>query len=69
MVESLLQGLDDKAKIDILLKEYETLRNKIVTRINSRFAIVGYVAGIVALVGTQYRLPDWVMGLLLHHPS
>ena len=55
--------LDDeisaKAKIDILLKEYETLRNEITHRINSRFAIVGFTGAIIAFTISQLKGVVW----------
>jgi len=41
--------MDDNARIDILLKEYETLRTEIISRTQSRFAITSIAAGAVAL--------------------
>lgn len=47
--------LDAKAKIDILLKEYDTLRTEILQRINSRFAIVGLLGALLAFVLSKFE--------------
>ena len=57
----------DQAKVQILLKEYDTLRAEIASRINQRFAIVGFVLAMVSFVGTKSDLAiphRWVLGIL-----
>lgn len=48
--------MEAKEKIPILLKEYDALRQEIVTRIGSRFAVVGLSGGALAFLVT---LGDW----------
>jgi hypothetical protein len=43
------RSLSNPEKIDILLKEYDTIRAEAIARINSRFAFVGLIIGIIAL--------------------
>jgi hypothetical protein len=54
----MLEKPDEYAKrqIDILLKEYDTLRAEILQRINARFAIIGLVGALLAIVVTKW---DW----------
>jgi len=42
------QRFSDKIKIDILMKEYETLRTELLQRINQRFACIGLTGAVVA---------------------
>jgi len=57
--------LDPKTKIDILLKEYETLRNEIQVRINNRFTIFGLFAATGTFTATQSRtLLNWIIASL-----
>lgn len=44
------QETSDKVKIDILMKEYETLRSEILHRINCRFAFLGLFGAVAAYV-------------------
>ena len=48
---------DNKAKIEILLKEYDTLRNETMSRTNDRFAIVGFIVAFIVFIGTQSEVP------------
>ena len=48
-------NLDAKAKIDILLKEYDTLRSEMLQRVNARFAIVGLLGALVAFVLSKFE--------------
>lgn len=48
---------DGKVKIDLLLKEYDSLRSEILTRCNSRFAILGLIGGTLAYAGSQTKVP------------
>jgi hypothetical protein len=57
----------DQAKVQILLKEYDTLHAETASRINNRFAIVGFVLAMVSFVGTRSDLQiahRWVLGVL-----
>jgi hypothetical protein len=36
----------EKLQVQILLKEYDTLRQEIIGRINNRFALVGFGSGL-----------------------
>lgn len=42
------QLFSDKVKIDILMKEYETLRTELLQRINQRFACIGLAGAVLA---------------------
>lgn len=42
------QEIPDKFKIDILMKEYETLRSEILHRLNRRFAFMGLFGAVLA---------------------
>ena len=42
------QEISDNVKIEILMKEYETLRSEILHRINCRFAFLGLTGAVVA---------------------
>lgn len=42
------ENLETKFKIEILLKEYDTLRTEILQRINARFAVVGLLGALFA---------------------
>ena len=42
--------MEDKYKIDILLKEYETLRQEILSRANNRFLMLGMVGAFLGYV-------------------
>lgn len=61
-------GIDNKSKIEVLLKEYETLRGEILSRIRSRFAVIGYLGAVVAFVlfqtkGVSWPDPVWPLSL------
>lgn len=45
-----LQDIDTVTKINILLKEYDTLRAEMLQRMNGRFAIVGLLGALLVLV-------------------
>jgi len=42
------QESSDKLRIDILMKEYETLRTEILQRINQRFTWIGLIGAVAA---------------------
>jgi len=42
------QRFSDKVKIDILMREYETLRTELLQRINQRFACIGLSGAVLA---------------------
>jgi len=46
-----------QANIEILLHEYDVLHAELVSRMNSRFAILGYVGAVVAFVWTFSSFP------------
>lgn len=48
-----LENPQIKLKIEILLKEYDTLRAEIFHRINARFAVVGLMGGLLAFLLSQ----------------
>jgi hypothetical protein len=76
---------DDKLKITVLLKEYDTLRQEVVGRISSRFGLVGFGSAlgiylisqqptvgrlvIVALWAAVMAILWWRTGLLIHRCS
>lgn len=41
-------GISDEVKINILMKEYETLRSEILHRLNRRFALLGLFGAVLA---------------------
>jgi len=57
MVETAPLSADDKAKIEILLREYDTLRSEIMSRTNNRFAIIGFIVALIAFIGSQSDVP------------
>jgi len=44
-----------KLRIDVLLKEYDTLRAEILQRINARFTIVGLLGALVAFLLSKWE--------------
>jgi hypothetical protein len=50
-------SLSPKDKIDILLKEYDTLRSEIINRIWSRFIVTGLLFAVVPLVSDKAGAP------------
>jgi triacylglycerol lipase len=56
MSEEIPRRLDDRARTDILLKEYGTLRSEITSRINARFAIVGFLVALAIFVIIQSNI-------------
>ena len=60
MVETESPPTDTKAKVDILLKEYDILRSEIISRTNNRFAVIGFIAALIAFVGSQSEMPLYV---------
>jgi hypothetical protein len=52
----------EKLQIQILLKEYDTLRQEIVGRINSRFSLVGFGSGLAVFLASQKPTEwDWLL--------
>lgn len=43
----------DRAKIDILFKEYDTLRTEVMARCNSRFLVVGFLVTLTVFVASE----------------
>lgn len=62
-------GLSNKDKIDILLKEYETLRREIENRTNNRFTLLGICIGLLSFIAAtqQLQLLTWwiISGIVL----
>ena len=56
---------DAKIKIDILLKEYDTLRTEIIHRINNRWRATGFGIAAVALVGSLSALDKQLVTLIV----
>lgn len=54
----------DKKRIDILLKEYDTLRQEILARMQFRSQAVGMLAAITAAIAA-FKIDDFVMRLQL----
>ena len=51
---------DSKIRIEILLKEYDTLRQEIISRTNNRFAITGFFGAVSLFAVTKEGLdPFW----------
>lgn len=48
-------NIEAKFKIDILLKEYDTLRAEILQRINARFGIIGFLGTLFAFVLSKWE--------------
>jgi len=57
MVETESLSTEDKTRVEVLLKEYETLRNEIMGRINNRFAVIGFIVALIAFIGSQSEIP------------
>lgn len=57
MSEGVPRRLDDRARADILLTEYELLRRETISRRNGRLAIVGFVVALASFVGSQSNIP------------
>ena len=60
------QGETIKAdmKLAALLMEYDKLRDEIVSRLNNRFAVIGYLGAMFAFVISQARSVTWPEPLL-----
>ena len=43
-------------RIDVLMKEYDMLRQVITSRCNNRFAVVGFLAALTAFISTESDL-------------
>lgn len=58
-------AVEDKEKIDILLKEYDCLRQEILSRTNNRFLMMGLVATFLGFVlfTDNPVLEDHILGL------
>lgn len=52
-------GIDNKSKIEVLLKEYEMLWGEILGRIRNRFAVIAYLGAVVAFVLFQSKDVSW----------
>ena len=48
-------------KINILLKEYDTLRAEVLARKNSRFAFVGLISGVAVLLLSRDGEVSWTL--------
>lgn len=57
MAQPPVPPIADDAKVALLLKEYDALRSEMVTRINNRFAIVGFVVALVAFLASRSDIP------------
>mgnify|MGYP001590629171 CR=1 FL=1 len=49
------ENIETKLKIEILLKEYGTLRTEILQRINARFAVVGLLGALFAFALSEVK--------------
>ena len=66
------QDIDTVIKINILLKEYDTLRAEMLQRINARFAIVGLLGALLVLLISKWGWQPagwpldvrWLVGVL-----
>lgn len=64
MSEPTTGGIDTTTKVDLLLREYDTLRQEVISRTNNRFAILGLLGTVVAFVCTQTDIAltrQWVV--------
>lgn len=60
MSESRLHTPEVQAKINILLREYEALRSEMQSRLNNRFAMVGYFGAIFTYASLQHEVAlEW----------
>ena len=59
--------IEDKDKINILLKEYDTLREETLSRMNNRFVMLGMTAAFLGFVlfSDNVRLDSHMLGLTL----
>ena len=44
---------ESKAKVDVLLKEYDSLRQEAIHRLNNRFHMLGYAGAIITYTAVQ----------------
>jgi hypothetical protein len=51
--------LRTQIKVEALLMEYDTLRSEMVFRMNSRFAVIGYLGAMIAFVAFQTGSVAW----------
>jgi hypothetical protein len=66
------QDIDIVTKINILLKEYDTLRAEMLQRVNARFAIVGLLGALLVLLISKWEWQPagwslnvrWLVGVL-----
>jgi hypothetical protein len=66
------QDIDTVTKINILLKEYDTLRAEMLQRMNARFAIVGLLGALLVLLISKWEWQPagwpldvrWLVGVL-----
>ena len=55
---------EDKLAIDILLREYDTLRAEALARIRARFEVVGFIVVSAAFVGSREAVSgSWRLGV------
>lgn len=59
MIEGSNTGIDQKAKVEVLLHEYDTLRAEILSRTQSRFSVCGFTGASLAFVITQNQIGAW----------
>lgn len=52
----------DKLKVQVLLKEYDTLRQEILGRLNNRFALVSFGTGLSVFIASRtLSWRDWIL--------
>jgi hypothetical protein len=58
--ESGLMRPESKAKVEVLLKEYDSLRQEVISRLNNRFNLLGYAGAIFTYAVFQGAgVADW----------
>jgi hypothetical protein len=51
---------ESRAKVEILLKEYDSLRQEVISRLNNRFSLLGYAGAILTYAVFQGGgIADW----------
>ena len=48
-----------QSKIEVLLKEYDRLWDEMISRMNNRFAVIGYLGGLLAFIVYQTKNVAW----------
>ncbi|MGD0276565.1 MAG: hypothetical protein ABSB79_11050 [Syntrophales bacterium] len=57
--------MSPKEKIDVLLKEYDSLRSEIISRIQSRFTVTGIIVALAVFIVNEEGQIELIMGGIL----